>query len=246
MKNLVIADIQGNLKAFEAVLEDAMIKSGFDMIWFLGDITGCGSEPENCIDLLIAHNHIAVAGDQDLAVTEKIETDGYGQPAIDIFDWTKTQITNSQKNYLENLPLTLEHNSFTLTHGTPRQPIKEVFHPMYMPIEALHDTFLYFRTPYCAVGASRTPLICTESGPTFIKFPEEELYNLTKKTRIVLNPGSVGQPRDGDPRASYMIYDDDDETVTRRRTNYDIEATQRKMRNAGVDEILVARLEYGR
>lgn len=246
MKNLVIADIQGNLKAFEAVLEDAMSKNGFDMIWFLGDLVGCGAEPEDCIELLLAHNHIAVAGDQDLAVTEQIEKDRYGQATIDIFNWNKTQITAAQKDYLVSLPVKLEHNSFTLAHGTPRKPIKEIFHPMYMPIEALHDTFLYFNTSYCAVGASRTPLICTEAGPTFIKFPEEEPYNLTKKTRIVLDPGSVGQPRDGDPRSSYMIYDDNEETVIRRRISYDIKATQRKMKSAGIDEILIARLEYGR
>lgn len=246
MRNLVLADIHSNLEALQAVLRDAEEAGGFDALWCLGDTVGYGPDPGPCIDLLRSHNPLAVAGNHDLAVLEAISVKEFNPMAAEAIEWSREQLTDDQRAFLEGLPTRHEAGPFTLVHGSPREPVWEYFHPMYTPIEALHDSFSHFSTPYCLVGHSHVPFVCQEMGPTFVKFPEGEPYVLTKKDRLVVNPGGVGQPRDGDPRPSYVIYDDEAGTLVRRRATYDVEAVQRKMRRAGLAEYLVERLTYGR
>jgi len=246
MRNLVLADVHSNLEALRAVFQDAEDAGGFDAVWCLGDIVGYGPDPGPCIDLLRAQRIIAVAGNHDLAALDSISLKDFNPMAVEALHWTREQLSDEQTEWLSTLPRRLEAGLFTLVHGSPREAVWEYFHPMYTPIEALHDGFSHFSTPYCMVGHSHVPFICQEMGPTFVKFPEDEPYALTKKDRLVVNPGGVGQPRDGDPRASFVIYDDEAGTLVRRRAAYDVEATQRKMRRAGLSEYLVARLAYGR
>ena len=246
MRYLVLADIHANLEALQAVVQDAEAAGGFDAIWSLGDIVGYGPDPGPCIDLLRSFQHLAVAGNHDRAAIGLLTLHDFNALAQEALLWTREELTDDHREYLGSLPLRLEEGVFTLVHGTPRDPVWEYFHPMYTPIEALHDSFTHFTTRYCFVGHSHVPLICQETGPTFISFKEEEPFTLTRKERLVVNPGGVGQPRDGDPRPSFVLYDDDADTLLRRRATYDIEATQRKMRRAGLAEYLVSRLTYGR
>ena len=245
MRALIVSDIHSNLEAFRSVVRDAEDRGGFDALWCVGDIVGYGPDPGPCIDLLRSHPHTAIAGNHDLAAIGAIGVETFNPHAAAAARWTANALTDEHRVYLNDLPLTLERGAFTLVHGSPLNPVWEYFLPQTMPPAALQTSFQRFTTPYCLVGHSHIPLICWEADLTFRPFPEGEMLGLTTQ-RLVLNPGSVGQPRDGDARPSYALYDSAAGTVGRFRTPYAIEVTQEKMRRAGLPEYLAARLSHGR
>ena len=245
MRALIVSDIHSNLEAFQSVVADAEDRGGFDAIWCVGDIVGYGPDPGACLDLLRSYSHAAIAGNHDLAAIGAIGVETFNPHAAAAARWTGAQLTDEHRAYLRDLPLTLECEAFTLVHGSPLNPVWEYFLPQTMRPAALLASFQRFPTPYCLVGHSHIPLVCREADLTFRLFPEGEMLGLTSE-RLVLNPGSVGQPRDGDPRPSYALYDSATGTVGRFRASYAIEVTQEKMRNAGLPEYLAARLSHGR
>ena len=245
MRALIVSDIHSNLEAFQSVVRDAGERGGFDAVWCVGDIVGYGPDPGGCIDLLRSHAHAAIAGNHDLAAIGAIGIETFNPHAASAARWTANELSVEHRAYLHDLPLTVECGAFTLVHGSPREPVWEYFLPQTMRPAALAASFQRFTTPYCLVGHSHIPLVCREADLTFRLFPEGEMLGLTQE-RLVVNPGSVGQPRDGDPRASYALYDSATKTIGRFRTHYAIEATQEKMRQRGLPEYLAARLSYGR
>ena len=245
MRALIVSDIHSNLEAFQSVVRDAENRGGFDAVWCVGDIVGYGPDPGPCIDLLRSYTHAAVAGNHDLAAIGAIGVETFNPHAAAAARWTGNELTDEHRAYLRDLPLTLECEAFTLVHGSPLNPVWEYFLPQTMPRVALQQSFQRFTTPYCLVGHSHIPLVCREADLAFRLFPEGEMLGLTAE-RLVLNPGSVGQPRDGDPRPSYALYDSTAETIRRFRTPYAIEVTQGKMRRRGLPEYLAARLSHGR
>ena len=245
MRALILSDIHSNLEALQSVVRDAEGRGGFDALWCVGDIVGYGPDPGRCIDLLRSHPHAAIAGNHDLAAIGAIGVETFNPHAAAAAHWTANELTDEHRAYLHHLPLTLECGAFTLVHGSPLNPVWEYFLPQTMPSPALQESFQRFTTPYCLVGHSHIPLVCREADLTFRLFPEGEMLGLTAE-RLVLNPGSVGQPRDGDPRPSYALYDSATGTMGRFRTPYAIEVTQEKMRRRGLPEYLAARLSHGR
>jgi diadenosine tetraphosphatase ApaH/serine/threonine PP2A family protein phosphatase len=242
MRFAILADIHSNMAAFEAVLNDAKGRGGFDKIWCLGDMVGYGPDPNGCIKLLREYEHVCIAGNHDWAAIGNMDTFEFNPVAAEAAHWTERELTAENKDYLLGLPLILNENGFTLAHGSPREPIWEYL----LSTQAAQENFDYFETPYCLVGHSHIPLIFElegeeavykELGETVVKLPENHM---------ILNPGGVGQPRDGDPKASYAIYDAETRTVSHYRVEYDIQATQRKMAEAGLPEPLIRRLSFGR
>ena len=137
----------------------------------------------------------------------------------------------------------LEQGGFTLVHGSPRDPVWE-----YVVSQASATvSFMHFYTEWCLLGHSHVPFLCrpVENTAAFMTFPEDSPVPLNDD-RMIINPGSVGQPRDGDPRASYAVYDTDTSAIYHHRTEYDIAATQRKMADAGLPRYLIDRLSVGR
>ncbi len=243
MRALVVADVHGNLAAFEAVIADARRGGGFDVIACVGDIVGYGPAPGECLTLLRSFPHIAVAGNHDWGAIGKVSLGDFNPAAAEACRWAGARLDADQRTYLGALPLTATFGDLTLAHGSPRDPIWE-----YLVSESVaRACFPLFSTPACMVGHSHVPLLfeqradgsCSERLLT----PDEAVP--LEGRRLIINPGGVGQPRDRDPRAAYALYDDEAHALTHRRVAYDIAATQAAMRGHGLPPSLVERLSYG-
>ena len=243
MRYAIVADIHANLAAFTAVLEDIKLRGGVDEVWCLGDVVGYGPDPHQCIELLQQYNHICVAGNHDWGAIGKIDTSDFNPDAAAACHWTAKQLSPEDISYLENLPLVIQRGDFTLVHGSPREPIWEYL----LSIGSAKQNFAYFQSQFCLIGHSHVPLVFeyNETGDcSFSESPANSVLTLAEN-RLIINPGGVGQPRDGDPRASYAIYDDETRCITHYRIPYDIGATQSRMMEYALPKRLVARLSYG-
>ena len=244
MRILVVSDIHSNLEALTAVVEDAGRDGAIDELWCLGDTVGYGPDPGECIRLVREFpSYVCIAGNHDLAAIGKMGTEEFNYAAAHAAHWTAAQLSSEEASFLADLPLVVGMGKFTLVHGSLRSPVWEYL----MSAEAAGATFQRMTTPYCLVGHSHIPFLCVEGGEKggFAPFPLDTKVGLGED-RLIINPGGVGQPRDGDPRSSYVIYDSQVESVERRRVAYDISATQEKMRRAGLPAPLIDRLEHGR
>ena len=243
MRYAIIADIHANLAAFTAVLDDIEGRGGVEEIWCLGDVVGYGPDPHQCIEQLRRYNHVCIAGNHDWSAIGEMDTAYFNPDAAAACHWTAQQLIPEDIDYLENLPLVIERNDFTLAHGSPREPIWEYL----LSANSAEENFAYFKSPFCLVGHSHMPLVFKHSETGVCSFspfsPDDELR--LAKDRLIINPGGVGQPRDGDPRASYAIYDNETRIVRLHRVPYDISATQARMMEYGLPIRLVSRLSYG-
>ena len=243
MRYGIIADIHANLDAFRAVLEDIRQRGGVDEVWCLGDVVGYGAEPGECISLLRETTDVCVAGNHDRAATGKLSTADFNPAAATACQWTEQQLCPDDREYLNNLPEVIERGDFTLVHGSPREPIWEYV----LSTSTARENFACFKTAYCLVGHSHRPMVFSYSRTgvcTVSLFPVDS-WLATGDSRLIINPGGVGQPRDGDPRASYAVYDSDSKSIRLYRVEYDINATQTKMTAQGLPRQLVTRLSYG-
>ncbi|MDD4859669.1 MAG: metallophosphoesterase family protein [Dehalococcoidales bacterium] len=242
MRCAILADIHANLEAFTAVLTDIEKRGDVAEIWCLGDIVDYGPDPHACLQLLRAANHVCVAGNHDWAAIGKVSMQSFNDDAITSCQWTAQKLTPEDKDFLMNLPATIQKENFTLAHGSPRDPISEYI--LYPPTAA--ENFNHFTTPYCLVGHSHLPGIFKQVGSaTNYSIFLSNIGLVIGKNRLIINPGSVGQPRDGDPQASYAIFDSEAKMMRLYRVPYDIEATQNKMLHAGLPLKLVNRLSHG-
>lgn len=243
MRYALIADIHANLTAFTAVLDDIKRRGGVEEIWCLGDIVGYGPEPHQCIELLRQHTHVCVAGNHDWAAVGKLDTSEFNPDAAIAARWTAQQLSAKDIHYLKNLPSVIHKDEFTLVHGSPREPIWEYL----LSTSSAGQNFEYFQSSYCLVGHSHMPLVfrCDEAGTCSLNIFSENIGLALGKSRLIINPGGVGQPRDGDSRASYAIYDSEVKIVRLYRVPYDINITQARMVEYNLPMRLVARLSYG-
>ncbi len=243
MRYAIIADIHANLTAFTAVLDDIERRGGVDEVWFLGDVVGYGPDPHQCIELLCQYKHVCVAGNHDWAAIGKIDTSDFNRDAADACHWTAQQLTPEDVQYLDSLPLVVERGDFTLVHGSPRDPIWEYL----LSTSSAKQNLAYFQSQFCLVGHSHVPLVfeCSETGDCLVsEFVADSELTLARN-RLIINPGGVGQPRDGNPKASYAIYDSEARSIAHYRVPYDIWATQARMMKHKLPMRLVARLSYG-
>ena len=243
MRIAILADIHSNLEALSAVLADATEHVAVDEVWCLGDTVGYGPDPDACLDTVLSMNHVLVAGNHDLAAVGKISLSDFNPYAAAACRWTTTQLSQEHTEHLASLPLRVEQTSFTLVHGSPRDPVWEYV----VSLDVAQACFDHFTTAYCVVGHSHIPFICRQGEriAALIEAPLGSPVPLGQE-RLIVNPGSVGQPRDGDPRASYAIYVTEENSLEFRRVPYDLVATQKKMRLAGLPENMAERLKYGR
>lgn len=241
MRYLIVSDIHSNLEAFQAVLEDAPPDLP---VWCLGDVVGYGPNPNECIELLKTLDHECIVGNHDWAVMNKVDLDDFNPDAQLSVRWTQEQLAPENLAYLENLPLSLVRSEFTLVHGSPREPVWEYI--LYPP--TAHLNFAYFATPYCLVGHTHVPVIFrfqSENGSCVAEQLSEQGPQPLGEGRLIINPGSVGQPRDGDARASYAILDTEASTLEYHRVQYDVKKIQNLMEKANLPQRNVLRLSYG-
>lgn len=241
MRFLLISDIHANLAAFEAVLADA--KGEWDKIWCLGDVIGYGPDPNECVALLREQEHLSLSGNHDWAVLGRLDRDSFNEDAQVAIKWTQRVLTEESQRFPEELPSLVVDGPFTLAHASPRQPVWEYI----LESVTAAANFDHFETPYCLVGHTHAPVIYEQSGgdsAEAIAPVYAEPFSLDD-VRLIVNPGSVGQPRDYDPRAAYAILDCDAFTIEHRRVAYPIERTQSRMGQFGLPYRLIARLEFG-
>lgn len=243
MRSAILADIHANLEALTAVLGDIEQKGGVDEYWCLGDIVGYGPEPHACIELLRRYNHVAVAGNHDRGAIGKLGMNQFNPHAQIALAWTAEHLTEEDSGYLGSLPLTLDIDEFLLAHGSPADPLLE-----YVTSTGIATrNFAFLRSPFCLVGHSHVPAVfMEESGTAAARSFSPGVGLVLGKSRMVINPGSVGQPRDGDPQAAYAIYDSESGVIRLYRVPYDIEATYQRIMQTGLPLHLAIRLKEGR
>jgi predicted phosphodiesterase len=242
MRVLIISDIHANLAAFETVMGDA--KGEWDYVWCLGDVVGYGPDPNECCDLLKTLPHLCLAGNHDWAALGRLDIRTFNADARKAVYWTQETLRSDNISYLDALPTTFVLGRYTLAHGSPREPVWEyILDPL---IAALN--FPHFETPICLVGHTHTPVIyrlMTDRGDTDAAQPVYRTQLELNGHRLIINPGSVGQPRDSNPDAAYALLDVEKGIWEHRRIPYPINKTQEKMRRADMPERLIVRLEHG-
>ena len=243
MRYAIIADIHANLTAFIAVLEDIERQGVVEKIWCLGDVVGYGPDPHECIELLRQTDHVCVAGNHDWGAIGKIGTTEFNPDAAAACQWTAQQLSSADKVYLENLPLVIEEGDFTLVHGSPREPIWEYL----ISTGIAKENFAHFKSKFCLVGHSHVPLVFSydDSGTCSASRFSPNVKLALGRNRLIINPGAIGQPRDGNPQASYAIYGSETRQIKLCRVSYDIRSTQDRMVERGLPMRLVARLSQG-
>jgi predicted phosphodiesterase len=242
MKVAVISDIHGNRHAFEATLE-AIAASDAAELWCLGDLVGYGAEPDACVELARRHAAVCLAGNHDMAVTGEIPLDEFSRGASLAAQWTREVIAPENLAFLKGLRPQGEEDHVGLYHASPRDPVWEYV------LSALLAELCLDRQPHrvCLVGHSHVALSFVRwEGELATGEPRREGARLDLAVgEWLLNPGSVGQPRDGDPRASWLLLDLDGMTALFHRADYDIAGAAAAIRAARLPDSLAERLEYG-
>jgi predicted phosphodiesterase len=242
VRALILSDIHSNLEALTAVLDDALGRGGFDSIWCLGDLVGYGPDPGPCLELVRRYDLLTVAGNHDYAAVGQVDIEYFNHAAKAAIQWTAGRLTVPEADFLAGLPTMAVAEPFTLVHGSLRNHLEEYL----LQRESALATLGLLGTRFCLVGHSHIPFLCRENegSPQFLQFAEGEVYPLGEE-RMIFNPGSVGQPRDRDPRPSYAVYDSRKATIHRYRVTYAINRTQGKMQEAGLPQYLIDRLSHG-
>jgi len=242
MRVAIVSDVHGNRHAFEAVL-DAIEESECEEMWCLGDLVGYGAEPDACVELARRHAAICLAGNHDLGVRGTIPLEEFSRGAALAATWTQTTITPETREYLDKLEPQLLDEQVGLYHASPRDPVWEY---VLSPLQA--DLCLDVQTHrVCLIGHSHVALSfwrqpgAPATGQTRDSDEELELDD----GEWLINPGSVGQPRDGDPRAAWLELDIDGWNAVYRRTDYDIQGAAAAIREARLPDSLAERLSYG-
>jgi diadenosine tetraphosphatase ApaH/serine/threonine PP2A family protein phosphatase len=238
----VVSDIHGNRHAFEAVLDDAR-SAGVAEFWCLGDVVGYGGDPNACVALAREHLAICLAGNHDLAVTGALGVEEFSRGAAVSAKWTMEVIEPENLAYLSGLQPSGVEGPYGLYHASPRDPIWE-----YVLSELLADRCLdVAEQRVCFIGHSHVSLafVRAEGGRTAGALREPGNTADLRDREWLLNPGSTGQPRDGDPRAAWLLLDTGTGFAEWRRTAYDVAGAQAAIRAAGLPESLADRLGYG-
>jgi diadenosine tetraphosphatase ApaH/serine/threonine PP2A family protein phosphatase len=241
MRIAVISDIHANLHALETVLTDVERES-VEEIWCLGDVVGYGPKPNECCDLIRGLAAISLCGNHDLASLGLLDVAEFSGDAAAAARWTSSVLGDEQRAWLGSLSPLAQHAGAQLFHASPRDPVWEYVLSEEVALLSLQAT----SEPLVLVGHTHVALALALSGEQIDGglAPGGITVELDER-RFLINPGSVGQPRDGDPRAAWLLLDTVARTAEFRRVPYPIEATQKEMRDAGLPEALAGRLAHG-
>lgn len=238
----IFSDIHSNLEAFQKVL-DFYKSFGVDKYVCVGDVVGYGPDPNNCVEIIKCFDGlICVAGNHDYAVIGRKDIKWFNEYAQKAIRWTEQKISSENKKFLD-LPQTYKNNKFIVVHGSLKEPIDEYL----MSVEQAVTNFNLMDRKICFVAHTHTPVFFAlkQHNISHGYLPENSELDLREFQKVIVNVGSVGQPRDGDPRACCAIYDDNKEIVKIFRFSYDIQTVQRKMMNENLPYFLIERLSFG-
>lgn len=238
----LISDVHGNLPALESTLA-AIRQAGVDAIWCLGDLVGYGAQPNECVELAARSVEFSLIGNHDLVVIDRLDITDFSANAATAAEWTKQQLGEEARAYLEKLEPLDEGRALGLYHGSPRDPVWEYV----LSSLAADDCIDAMEARVGAVGHSHVALAFWRKGDTPTAGAQSEAGSALDLSadRWLVNPGSVGQPRDGDPRASWLLLELDAWRATWHRTEYPIDDAAEAIRAAGLPRQLADRLYYG-
>ena len=241
MRAAVVSDIHANLHALEAVLAE-IADVGVDEVWCLGDVVGYGPRPNECCALIRDRAAVALCGNHDLAAVGALDVAEFSGDAAVAARWTSSTLEEGHRDWLAGLEPAGERDGVELYHGSPRDPIWEYVLSEDVALLCLLET----EAPLVLVGHSHVALAISWDGGTLAGgvSPAGSELDLSA-ARLLVNPGSVGQPRDGDARASWLLLDTDAGLGTFRRTPYEIARTQAEIRKLRLPDVLAARLAHG-
>ena len=239
-KYAILGDIHANWEALSAVLEDAAANEVAEYIC-VGDIVGYNANPSECLEKIREICVAVVRGNHDHYVSHDECLEDFHPLAANVIDWTRRQLTSEQIQYLRNLRLSQMVDGFTIVHSTLDMPEKWGYVLDTLDAEA---NFNYQNTSICFHGHTHVPVVFERQGRVVRNSVSS--FKTTLGRKCFVNTGSVGQPRDGDPRSSYVIYEPSQRNIEFRRVPYDIAGTQRKIAEAGLPDRLAKRLDYGK
>lgn len=236
-----ISDIHGNLEALTAILDDLQDRE-LDELVCLGDIVGYGPDPNACVELVQERARYVVLGNHDSAAIGKTTLEHFNLYARQAIEWTREIMNSDAYSYLSSLPLKIIIDAMTLVHATLQHP--EEWNYLFNTQDAV-ENFKLLRTQMCYIGHSHVPVVfCKENERHWTVWDEN--ISINPNVHYIINVGSVGQPRDADPRACYGIYDSEKAEFNIMRVPYEIAKVQEKMRKAGLPGYLIHRLFIGR
>ena len=239
MHVLVLSDIHSNLTALEKVLS---VAGNYEAVWCLGDIVGYGPDPNECIAIVRdLPNLVCIRGNHDAATLGEVDQHTFNHEASLAISWTKRTLNADSKEFLLQLPEKVEQENVTLVHGSPRNPVWDYV----MDYLTALRMFQFFETQICMLGHTHVPAFWVENEADSKKNLVLDFQKKTIDGRVILNPGSVGQPRDHDPRASFALFDPENLTWELRRVEYDISSVQDRIKKAGLPWRHAMRLHEG-
>jgi diadenosine tetraphosphatase ApaH/serine/threonine PP2A family protein phosphatase len=243
MRFAIFSDIHGNLEALQAVLRD-MEGVGFDHRICLGDLVGYGANPNECVESVQGTGAEVIVGNHDHAATGQLDVTYFNDYAKAAIGWTHNALRPENVAFLKSLPYVIVHPGMRCVHASPMEP--EEWDYVLSVAEATKQ-LQAFEEPICFIGHSHYPGLYSleNSRVTEWDLPDNRAVNLKRSARYLVNVGSVGQPRDNDPRAAWVLYDQDAQEMTLRRVTYDIDGAQAKILAANLPPFLAARLEMG-
>ena len=250
MRALILSDIHGNLEALTAVLAAA---EPYDVLWNLGDLVGYGASPNQVIDLIRPSAQINVRGNHDRVCCGLTSALGFNPVARAAAMWTQNELTAENLQWLRGVPqgpLQPEQPGVTCVHGSPLNEDQYILsmRDAWAPLQQMATAITFFGHTHLQGGFSQKEHDWHEIKPQYRVKNEAESWamEIAPETRHLINPGSVGQPRDYDWRAAFAVYDAEESSVTFRRVPYDVTASQGRILMAGLPERLAARLREGR
>jgi diadenosine tetraphosphatase ApaH/serine/threonine PP2A family protein phosphatase len=239
----IVSDVHGNRQAFDAVLAE-IDASACERIWCLGDLVGYGADPDACVELARESAQLCLAGNHDLAVTGALPVEDFSAWAHAATSWTQATIRPETLSYLRGLAPSARTEGFGLFHASPRDPVWEYV----LAAQQAADNLDSQQDRVCLIGHSHVALSFSRETPADLTAGQTRAAGERLDLSVgewLLNPGSVGQPRDGDPRAAWLELDLEGPAATFHRVDYDIEAAGAAIRAAGLPEGLADRLRYG-
>lgn len=251
MRYAVFSDIHGNLEAFEAVMV-FFKKENLDHFIFCGDLVGYGPNPSECTEIAMQmiyngpENNLFIKGNHDAMISGDpcMRKEWFNSNAQIAIEFAKSKLSQKHINFLKNMPERIDHDEFTIVHGSPKDPLKEYM----LSDHQFNESDDCWHVSPCFIGHTHLPcsLVATVSRPAVIEpLKQHSVLEIHPGEKVMINPGAVGQPRDGDWRASCGVYDSAKRTFVLHKIQYDFKTTQEKMRKENMPAPLIARLAQG-
>jgi diadenosine tetraphosphatase ApaH/serine/threonine PP2A family protein phosphatase len=242
VKAAIITDIHSNLEALQAVIKDIK-KRRIKRIFCLGDLVGYGANPDECVEICMKEAKIKVAGNHDWATLGKTDVSLFNPVAAEAIRWTQKNISAKNLNRLNKLKISEIIDNILLVHASAHKPEQWSY---LFSLDDFKRQFEFFETQVCFVGHSHIPSAVFQDANGYTDFLRDNPFPIIDSRRYIVNAGSVGQPRDLDPRSSYAIYDGNKKSIEIVRLDYNIPLAQQKILDAGLPEVLADRLLVGK